>query len=98
MTHEYDFGGGDLGDGAPASEGGAPLGWRSPALAPITLRLITPRLLVEGRSSLGRGTLSGPLIGPPSPSRHGWPWKRESLTCLGRALLTASPILTEVLT
>nr|WP_296774165.1 hypothetical protein [Rhodococcus sp. (in: high G+C Gram-positive bacteria)] len=54
MTHEYDFGGCNLGDGGvPAAEGGALLGWRSPALAPISLRLITPRLLIEGLRYLG---------------------------------------------
>lgn len=40
-------------DGVPPSEGGTPLGWRSPALAPITLRLLTPRLIVEGLQCLG---------------------------------------------
>lgn len=57
-------------DGTPPAEGGTPLAWRSPALAPVTLRLTTPRLIIDGLRYIGLDWEAKPFDEVPAEDRR----------------------------
>ncbi|MFT7022432.1 MAG: hypothetical protein ACJA07_001516 [Rhodococcus sp. (in: high G+C Gram-positive bacteria)] len=57
-------------DGSPPEEGGTPLAWRSPELAPVTLRLATPRLIIDGLRYIGLDWAARPFDEIPADDRR----------------------------